>query len=125
MDACPITCEKEGCACYEDSSATNSYGLDCATIGAAGYCGYTEAGLWPTTDANLDACPITCAKEGCSVSCHESAAATNSYGLDCATIVAAGYCGYTEAGLWSFTDANIVACPASCGVGLCACAEDA
>ena len=70
-------------SCYEDASATNSYGLDCATIAAAGYCGYTETDLWVGGDTNIGMCLQTCGMPGCG--CTEIVGMQNRHGARVST----------------------------------------
>jgi len=113
---CIQTLATTSLACVENPFNANKYGLDCAGVKVAGFCGYAEPGLWSGGDSNAGMCPQTCGMISCP--CVE-AITTNKYGLDCAGVKAAGFCGYAEPGLWSGGDTNFDPCPLSCGSPTC------
>ena len=68
--ACPISClHTASCPCLENPTATNSYGVSCATTAASGFCEYTQDGLWPNGPgdgtSSILACPDSCNNPDC------------------------------------------------------------
>jgi hypothetical protein len=125
MGMCPKTCANPACECYEDPLRENTYGYTCAQVAAAGYCLFTEAELWDISDSNFEMCPVSCGKEGCGAPCIELPSVENSFTYTCAAVAEAGYCGFTQAGLWVGGDTNMGMCPISCGSPACTCTENA
>ena len=132
---CPHSCNWATCPCNEVATNTNIYGLNCVEMAAAGYCDYSEPGLWINNpsyardgSSNGENCPHSCNWATCP--CNEIATNTNLYGLNCVEMEAAGYCDYSEPGLWTNNpsyagdgSSNGENCPHSCNWATCHCNE--